>query len=76
MVVWLQIWRIQNLPLWNFYSFHKNRLRSTGSDENERHVWHGTSGLDPAMIYNDQQGDDHDDDCSTFFEHSDDLIQE
>jgi hypothetical protein len=26
-----------------------------GITENERQVWHGTSGLDPAMIYNDKQ---------------------
>jgi hypothetical protein len=26
-----------------------------GITENEWHVWHGTSGLDPAMIYNDKQ---------------------
>jgi hypothetical protein len=49
-----KVWRIQNNDLWNYYSFHKGRLANQGFDE-ERHVWHGTSGLDPSCIYNDQQ---------------------
>jgi ABC-type branched-subunit amino acid transport system substrate-binding protein len=51
-----RIWRIQNKPLWNFFNFHKKRLDETGGGHNyEKHVWHGTSSLDPAMIYDDTQ---------------------
>eukprot|EP00567_Pseudictyota_dubia_P002061 CAMPEP_0197465518 /NCGR_PEP_ID=MMETSP1175-20131217/64580_1 /TAXON_ID=1003142 /ORGANISM="Triceratium dubium, Strain CCMP147" /LENGTH=917 /DNA_ID=CAMNT_0043001535 /DNA_START=549 /DNA_END=3302 /DNA_ORIENTATION=- len=50
-----KVWRIQNHPLWNYYNFHKNRLSTNGIDHNERSVWHGTSSLDPGIIYNDQQ---------------------
>jgi hypothetical protein len=53
---WLsKVWRVQNSPLFNFYSFHKTRLIQHGASAQERSCWHGTSGLDPAMIYNDQQ---------------------
>ena len=50
-----KLWRIQNTSLWSYYSFHKSRLAMNGVDSNERSVWHGTSGLDPATIYNDRQ---------------------
>uniref|UniRef100_A0A7S2I1X7 Poly [ADP-ribose] polymerase n=1 Tax=Helicotheca tamesis TaxID=374047 RepID=A0A7S2I1X7_9STRA len=50
-----KIWRVQNTSLWTYYSFHKDRLTRIGIDHNERHVWHGTSSLDPSIIYNDQQ---------------------
>ena len=51
----LQVWRVQNVPLYNFYAFHKTRLEQQGVDVNELSLWHGTSSLDPAMIYNDPQ---------------------
>jgi 2',3'-cyclic-nucleotide 2'-phosphodiesterase (5'-nucleotidase family) len=44
-------WRVQNSNLWNFFCFHKSRLDS----ENTKQVWHGTSDLDPATIYADEQ---------------------
>ena len=51
-----RVWRIQNRPLYNFYCFHRTRLNTTnGEATDEKHVWHGTSSLDPAMIYNDKQ---------------------
>ena len=50
-----KLWRIQNGALWSYYSFHKDRLASHGVDTNERSVWHGTSALDPSVIYEDRQ---------------------
>ena len=50
-----QLWRVQNRPLWNFYSFHKSKLEGQGVQANERRVWHGTSQLDPLVICNDEQ---------------------
>mmetsp|Transcript_18867 Transcript_18867/g.54625 ORF Transcript_18867/g.54625 Transcript_18867/m.54625 type:complete len:756 (-) Transcript_18867:811-3078(-) len=50
-----KVWRVQNHPLWNYYNFHKNRLSINGIDHNEKSVWHGTSSLDPAIVYDDQQ---------------------
>jgi len=50
-----KLWRIQNTSLWSYYSFHKDRLLTHGIDHGERGVWHGTSSLDPAVIYNDKQ---------------------
>mmetsp|Transcript_18850 Transcript_18850/g.27339 ORF Transcript_18850/g.27339 Transcript_18850/m.27339 type:complete len:908 (+) Transcript_18850:1-2724(+) len=50
-----KVWRVQNTSLWTYYSFHKDRLTMIDIDHNERHVWHGTSSLDPSIIYNDQQ---------------------
>jgi type II secretory pathway pseudopilin PulG len=50
-----KLWRIQNTSLWTYYSFHKDRLSMNKIKHNERSVWHGTSSLDPAIIYNDRQ---------------------
>jgi len=50
-----KLWRIQNDNLWAFYSFHRDRLLSLGVNDNERQVWHGTSSLEPSVIYNDKQ---------------------
>ena len=50
-----KVWRVQNKPLWTYYSFHKNRLTMIDVDDNERSVWHGTSSLDPSIIYKDRQ---------------------
>ena len=50
-----RLWRVQNKALWNFFSFHKSRLAQNNLPENELQVWHGTGGLDPAMVYNDTQ---------------------
>jgi ABC-type branched-subunit amino acid transport system substrate-binding protein len=50
-----KVWRVQNKPLWTYYSFHKNRLSMNDVDDNESSVWHGTSSLDPSIIYNDRQ---------------------
>jgi type II secretory pathway pseudopilin PulG len=49
-----KLWRVQNTSLWTYYSFHRDRLTMHDISHNERSVWHGTSGLDPAIIYNDQ----------------------
>jgi hypothetical protein len=48
-----RLWRVQNKALWNFFSFHKSRLAQ--NNLNELQVWHGTGGLDPAMVYTDRQ---------------------
>jgi len=50
-----ELWRVQNESLWTYYSFHKHRLSMHSIDHNERSVWHGTSSLDPSVIYNDKQ---------------------
>ena len=50
-----KLWRIQNESLFTYFSFHKERLSMHGVDHNERRVWHGTSSLDPSVIYNDRQ---------------------
>ncbi len=50
-----KLWRIQNNSLWAYYLFHKNHLSMNTIKHNERSVWHGTSSLDPAVIYNDRQ---------------------
>ncbi|KAI2502805.1 hypothetical protein MHU86_11629 [Fragilaria crotonensis] len=50
-----KLWRIQNNSLWTYYSFHRDRLEMNGVDHNETSVWHGTSSVDPSVIYNDRQ---------------------
>ena len=50
-----KLWRVQNTSLWTYYSFHRDRLEMHGVVPNERSVWHGTSSLDPAIVYNDRQ---------------------
>jgi ABC-type branched-subunit amino acid transport system substrate-binding protein len=50
-----KLWRIQNKSLWDYYSFHKDRLAKNNIPPNEKNVWHGTSNLDPAIIYCDPQ---------------------
>jgi ABC-type branched-subunit amino acid transport system substrate-binding protein len=50
-----KLWRVQNISLWTYYSFHKDRLSMNGIPHNEKSVWHGTSSVDPAIIYNDKQ---------------------
>ena len=50
-----KLWRVQNTSLWTYYSFHKERLSMHKITHGERSVWHGTSGLDPSVIYDDQQ---------------------
>ena len=54
---WLsKVWRIQNNSLFNFYSFHKNRLAGRCDvGHAERTVWHGTSQLDPSVVYSDAE---------------------
>lgn len=49
-----KLWRVQNSSLWSYYSFHKDRLESNDVPSNERRVWHGTSTLDPSVVYDDQ----------------------
>jgi Poly(ADP-ribose) polymerase catalytic domain len=51
-----RLWRVHNVALWEFYSFHKQRFARDGIAENEVQVWHGTTFVDPAMIYRDQEG--------------------
>jgi hypothetical protein len=48
-----KLWRIQNMSLWTYYTFHRDRLEMNGIDPNETTVWHGTSSVDPSTIYND-----------------------
>jgi ABC-type branched-subunit amino acid transport system substrate-binding protein len=50
-----KLWRVQNIDLWSYYLFHKDRFARTVGDVTEREVWHGTSHIDPEMIYNDSQ---------------------
>ncbi len=50
-----KLWRIQNNSLWTYYSFHRDRLEMNGVDHNEKSVWHGTSSVDPSIIYSDRQ---------------------
>ena len=51
-----RLWRVQNRPLWTYYSFHSDRLAMHGvTKKKELMVWHGTSKLDPSVIYNDRQ---------------------
>ncbi|KAL7465230.1 hypothetical protein ACHAXS_005564 [Conticribra weissflogii] len=49
-----QLWRVQNDSLWSYYSFHRDRLGENGIQANERRVWHGTSALEPSVIYQDK----------------------
>jgi hypothetical protein len=49
------VWRVQNTALWSYYSFHKHRLALNGINTNELAVWHGTSKMDPHVIYSDTQ---------------------
>jgi ABC-type branched-subunit amino acid transport system substrate-binding protein len=49
------LWRVQNHPLWGYYTFHKDRFHMSGiADHNEVDVWHGTTNLDPDVIYRDR----------------------
>ena len=50
-----KLWRVQNTSLWAYYSFHKERLSMHKIAHGERQVWHGTSTLDPSVIYDDEQ---------------------
>lgn len=54
--------RVQNLGIWSYYVFRKNQLANKYSTDlndaellKEKSVWHGTSSLNPDVIYNDQQ---------------------
>jgi len=48
------LWRVQNKPLWSYYSFHRDRLEMNNIQPNERRVWHGTNVLDPSIVYADK----------------------
>jgi hypothetical protein len=50
-----KLWRVQNKSLWAYYSFHKDRLTMNKIPHNEKLAWHGTSKVDPAVIYRDTQ---------------------
>ncbi|CAB9529862.1 polymerase 11 [Seminavis robusta] len=56
-----QLSRVQNIGIWSYYVFRKNQLvNKYGVDMqnemiNEVSVWHGTSSLNPDVIYNDRQ---------------------
>jgi hypothetical protein len=50
-----KIWRVQNINLWSYYLFHKDRFARTVDDVTERDVWHGISHINPELIYNDSQ---------------------
>lgn len=50
-----KLWRVQNLSLFTYYSFHKDRLEMHNVSPNERDVWHGTSNVDPSVIFEDRQ---------------------
>jgi len=50
-----KLWRVQNSSLWTYYSFHKDRFSSMKVSKKEQSVWHGTSELDPTIIYNCKQ---------------------
>jgi hypothetical protein len=56
----VEITRIQNLLLWKRYSFFKSLMsRKNGSDKvNERLLFHGTRGTDPASIITSEKGFD------------------
>lgn len=51
--------RVQNEGIWSYYVFRKNQLANKHSveidDLCEEDVWHGTSSLNPDVIYKDQQ---------------------
>jgi len=54
--------RVQNLGIWSYYVFRKNQLANKyGADltdpqaVQEVSTWHGTSSLNPDVIYSDQQ---------------------
>lgn len=54
--------RVQNLGVWSYYVFRKNQLANKYNldikDAEKLHelsVWHGTSSLNPDVIYKDQQ---------------------
>lgn len=49
------LWRVQNRSLWSFYTFHKFRFGRLRIDPCETEVWHGTSNVDPDVIYRDHQ---------------------
>ena len=51
--------RIQNSWLWDKYCSHKKRLsRKNGGRVNEMELFHGTSGNDPKVIYEGENGFD------------------
>lgn len=50
------LWRVNNVALREFYSFHQQHFERNGIDaSNELLLWHGTGNVDPAMIYRDCQ---------------------
>lgn len=52
----IKVQRVQNIALWEFYSMQKRKLgKLNGKDPNEVTVWHGTSALDPSVIFLDKQ---------------------
>ena len=50
-----KLWRVQNSAQWANFILHKLRLEMQGVPLHETKVWHGTSSLDPALIYDDEQ---------------------
>ena len=54
--------RVQNMGIWSYYVFRKNQLANKykvdmnhSTKVNECSVWHGTSSLNPDVIYKDSQ---------------------
>ena len=50
-----KLWRVQNSAQWANFILHRLRLEMQNVPVHERMLWHGTSSLDPAVIYNDKQ---------------------
>lgn len=50
-----KLWQVQNSEQWGTFMLQKLRLEMLGASVHETEVWHGTSSLDPSVIYEDKQ---------------------
>ena len=57
----VKVLRVQNRYLWDCYCDQRRRLRQLRgvADVREEWLWHGTSALNPKLVFNGEEGFDH-----------------
>ena len=54
----VQLERVQNAELWERFDYARTRMEVNKKELNEKYLFHGTRGRDPAVIINDEKGFD------------------
>ena len=50
----VKVERVQNITLWNFFRFRREKVRKLSGETDTKSVWHGTRDTDPMCICNDE----------------------